>query len=252
MLGNAVIISAPFGNYIEYPGAISTLGTFTLHKRDGTYGWYKWYKIAKTLRYRVALQSWQNSLGLPNPGIDYLANTWYAANIVSIYGFNLDEWRALFNWFHARAYTPRALELNISCPNIHTKLTVDPRIFTSALQTGIPIIVKLPPVNYWKTFTKAIDHGITMFHCCNTLPNARGGLSGAVLHPYSVDAVSTIKNYALQHNSDVFIIGGGGIYDKATALDFTNAGANAIAIGSALINPFTRKRKLFNIIHGER
>ena len=56
-------ISAPFGNYMTHPNALSVRGTFT-YKPNGN----RFYSIIKTLRYRRRLRGWANRLGLPHPG----------------------------------------------------------------------------------------------------------------------------------------------------------------------------------------
>ena len=73
MLKHRLVISAPFGNYLE--GAmcsIRTLGTFTFNRRGG---WlWRIFRVLWTVRYYHRLGAWVNRLGLPNPGIEWIAD----------------------------------------------------------------------------------------------------------------------------------------------------------------------------------
>lgn len=118
-----VIVSAPFGNWISSRWAMSTLGTYTVANRAGRFRWWLFWRILRTLRWRPALGGWTNKLGLPNPGIAHLEElaarlgaverpetddgvvvierdwstrtAWSLSRIVSLHGFNADEWSEL-------------------------------------------------------------------------------------------------------------------------------------------------------------
>ena len=55
-------ISAPFGNYLKLPNAISVTGSWTYQNRPGLFP-----QILKTLRYTK--DGWRNKIGLRNAGI---------------------------------------------------------------------------------------------------------------------------------------------------------------------------------------
>ena len=65
-----MFISAPFGNHIKHPNAISVTGTWTLAERKGLFK-----NILKTLRWNSEFEGWTNRLGLPNKGIGAVSYT---------------------------------------------------------------------------------------------------------------------------------------------------------------------------------
>ena len=174
-----LIISAPFGNYIQPSGATPTLGTFTAAARSG-----RVWRILKTVRYSWRMDAWVNKIGLRNPGIDWLVARIEAGKIdasdkiVSIHGFTAEDWTKLLG--QITAIKPLAVELNISCPNVG-EMDWPVNLFADAVATGVPVIVKVPPVNYAGIFRQAIEAGVRVFHCCNTLPVPAGGISGQPL-----------------------------------------------------------------------
>ncbi len=233
-----IIISAPFGNWFNYPGATSTLGTFTLEYRGGLV--YRLWRILRTLRYDRYMKGWVNRLGLPNPGIDSLcygeSYPPYCSgqNIISIHGFNKEEWESLITRLK---YYRDYVELNLSCPNVgHTPGITDvqhaimlARVYTDRL------IAKLPPVRWMELAIPLYDTGIRIFHCCNTFPTPSGGLSGKTLKRLSLNAVEDIKS---KWGDNVTVIGGGGVTHIEDYRDYKNAGADHVAIASVLLNPF--------------
>jgi len=64
-----LVVSAPFGNYIQPDGCTATLGTFTAASRPG-----RLWRILKTVRYYPRLRAWVNKIGLRNPGIGWVEN----------------------------------------------------------------------------------------------------------------------------------------------------------------------------------
>lgn len=239
-----VVISAPFGNYLSYEGAISTLGTFTREKRDGIGGWYKWWRVLKTLRRYKKLGAWVNKLGLPNPGLPWLirkANAWekepldLSKKIISIHGFNDDDWKFLID--ESVKLRPLAIELNLSCPNVTDDPTSYFSLFKYANQqasghTGV--ILKLPPINYAALIGAAVPHGLRTFHCCNTLPVPGGGMSGKPLKPVSINCIRHIYDTWSPIHGEPEIIGGGGITGLKDCMDYFQAGANHVAFGTML------------------
>jgi dihydroorotate dehydrogenase len=228
-----LVISAPFGNYIQPPGATATLGTFTLHARSG-----RVMQILKTVRYRPRLKAWVNKIGLRNPGIDWLARKAASGKcdvsdkIVSIHGFDPDQWMALLE--KISEIKPMAVELNMSCPNVG-EIDWPPELFARAVETGVPVIAKLPPVNYQQMAEQAVAAGVRVFHCCNTLPVPEGGMSGRPLQPVALDCIRELRGKPW--GKDLAIIGGGGVY-KVNDIDlFFDAGADHVALGTKTMNP---------------
>jgi dihydroorotate dehydrogenase len=233
---NKVIIGAPFGNYLSTPGVTSTVGTYTLKNRAGFMRWYLFWRILRTLRYHRGL-GWTNKLGLPNPGIEHARHkaarnpAWIKDKILSIHGFVDTEWYQLLD--HVKWIKPAAVELNISCPNVG-HLSVPADLFTRAIEvTGVPVIVKLPPVRWEETFEAALAAGVHFFHCTNTLPVPAGGLSGKPLKQVSLEVCRRVKTRA----PHVSVIGGGGITGPDDVEDYWKAGAGSFSVASALLNP---------------
>lgn len=228
-----LVISAPFGNYIQPPGATATLGTFTLHSRPG-----RIKQILKTVRYRPRLKAWVNKIGLRNPGIDWLAKKAASGKcdvsdkLVSIHGFDAEQWFVLLE--KIAAIKPMAVELNMSCPNVG-EIDWPPELFGRAIETGIPIVVKLPPVNYQQMAEQAVEAGVRVFHCCNTLPVPEGGMSGRPLQPVALDCIRELRGH--RWGKDLTIIGGGGIYEVKDIDLFVQAGADHVALGTKTMNP---------------
>ncbi len=232
-----LIISAPFGNWLESPYVTSTIGTYTVENRAGFMRWWLLWRLARTLRPRFGLGGWTNKLGLPNPGLAHLERLivdmgpeWTCRKIVSIHGFNEREWDMLLSALTGARFL--ALELNISCPNVG-HLSVPEDLFEKALKTGVSVIAKLPPVRYWRTFLRAYDSGVRVFHATNTLPVPSGGLSGRALKPIALDVIERMK----EAKPDITVIGGGGIGAPQDLDDFHAAGADHYAVGSKLLTP---------------
>ena len=228
-----LVISAPFGNYIQPPGATATLGTFTLYRRPG-----RLKQIIKTVRYRPRLKAWVNKIGLRNPGIDWLAQKVATGRIdptdklVSIHGFDDDQWYALLE--KITAIKPMGIELNMSCPNVG-EIDWPPDLFARAIETNIPVCVKIPPVNYHQMLEQAVDAGMRVFHCCNTLPVPEGGMSGRPLQPVALDCIRDLRSQP--YGEQLTLIGGGGVYELSDIDTFIDAGANHVALGTKTMNP---------------
>ncbi len=231
-----LIISAPFGNYIQPPGATATLGTFTALRRPG-----RLWRVLRTVRYYPRLGAWVNKIGLRNPGIEWLearasaGRISVADKIVSVHGFTDAEWERLLT--SASALKPLAIELNMSCPNVG-EFDWPKWLFERAVKSGTSIIVKLPPVRFEDMARQALEEGVRMFHCCNTLPVPGGGLSGKPLKPLALRCIGDLRAMAGEGSErELTIIGGGGITTPADIDDFAVAGANRFAIGTKVMHP---------------
>lgn len=229
-----LIISAPFGNYIQPQGATPTLGTFTLMDRPGRVP-----QILKTVRYYPRLKAWVNKIGLRNPGLPWLAKQVEAGKkkvddqLVSIHGFNDDEWYQLLDMI--ASVKPMGVELNMSCPNVgHIGWPED--LFERAVATGLPIVAKLPPVRYEMMAQQAVAAGVRWFHCCNTLPVDAGGLSGRPLKPVALQCIYDLKEQSWFADADCKIIAGGGIYATSDIDDYLAAGVQHVALGTKVMN----------------
>lgn len=232
-----LIISAPFGNYLQFPGTTPTLGTFTRHYRGGKF--YRLWRCLLTLRYSWKMQAWRNKLGLPNPGIGSLLDTSTVDKIVSVHGFNKEDWGYFTSFFYPRI--GQMVELNLSCPNVgHQHVTNDVYWATNAMSDrGLIVIAKLPPVRWFELAEPLYEVGVRNFHLCNTIPTPGGGLSGKPLKQYSLWA---IEQFRKRWNTAVDLTGGGGITCEQDVRDYLSAGADRVAVGSMLFNPFNWKK----------
>lgn len=229
-----IIISAPFGNWCRYPGATSTLGTYTLAHRDGLLK-HLW-RCLLTLRYDRHAGGWVNRLGLPNPGIKALHLAWQPGDIVSVHGFTALEWAQLVGLMPLNGI----VELNLSCPNAGHKVPLCDVSHTIRDHANmVEIIAKLPPVKRMHLARPLYDLGVRCFHACNTLPVLAGGLSGKALKQLSLWAVEELKD---TWGDTVKVIGGGGVTHAVDYYDYRLAGADHVAIGSALLNPLNWRR----------
>lgn len=231
-----LIVSAPFGNYVQPDGATATVGTFTAAPRPG-----RVRQVLRTVRYYPRLRGWINRIGLRNPGVDSLVRAAgegridVTDKIVSVHGFARDDWWRLLD--AVASIRPLAIELNMSCPNVG-EVNWPPELFARAVATGVVVIVKLPPVNYEGLFADAREAGVGTFHCCNTLPVPAGGLSGAPLKPVSLQCIrSLLARLDETTRGDLTIIGGGGIRTPADVDDYADAGARRVAVGTRVFNP---------------
>lgn len=234
-----LIVSAPFGNYLSLgEHATATVGTFTWERRR----WRLW-RILLTVRYNPFTKAWRNKIGLRNPGLpsfvrDCDDNPSYLFNrIVSIHGFNDQEWNSLIETCGA-VLKPEWVELNLSCPNVESVGDVARVLrYTSVLDLD-RVIVKVPPTikELERIVDRALQAGITKFHATNTMPHpkGKGGVSGAPLLAHALRAVQQIRKMA----PEATIIGGGGIQKWDHVRYFANAGADHVSIASLLFFPW--------------
>lgn len=207
-----------------------------------------------------------NAIGLPGEGLDvFVAErlprllAMPCPLILSIGGFSLEEYGHLAAGLRAalerdRAdWTPRVgLELNISCPNVHSgcaSIGGDPRETEAVLEAvrkvwpGL-LVAKLTPnvADISDIARAAVAGGADVIAAVNTfkglvldrdtlrpyLGNITGGLSGPAIKPLALRAV-----YELRRTVDVPIIGMGGVTGVEDVMDFMACGAQVVAVGSA-------------------
>ncbi|MDD5691562.1 MAG: dihydroorotate dehydrogenase [Candidatus Omnitrophica bacterium] len=204
-----------------------------------------------------------NSIGLENPGIDkFIAEKLPSLKkldipvIVSIASIeDPDEFTVLARQLD-KIKEVSALELNISCPNLHKDKLIsqdakDTFELVSLVRkvTGKCLITKLSPnvISISEIALAAEAAGSDAVALINTLGGMSidvdkrqpkiaswsGGLSGPAIRPVAVKMVWEAHN-----KIKIPIIGMGGIMDTQSALEFFIAGASAISVGTAnFINP---------------
>ena len=189
-----IFISPPFGNYINLPNTIPIRGSFTLNERPG-----KWGQILKTLRFIPGV-GWINKIGLRNPGIDYAIETYKKGEIISIAIMNKNEIKPILD----KIPDDMDIELNVSCPNTENHMVNQGlKPFLNGKRDWC--IIKLSPKESYNNINTFYETGFRQFHASNTLPSARGGISGKILKPYT----SSIITYLHNNFDDCEIIAGG-------------------------------------------
>lgn len=205
-----------------------------------------------------------NAIGLQNPGVDQimaeelprLANH-DVPIIANVAGNSIEEYVAVTEKI-SKVSNVKAIELNISCPNVKSGWSTfgaDPDIaaqLTSEVKqvSSVPVFVKLSPnvtdiVQIAKSVEKAGADGLSMINTLlgmridlktrrPILANQTGGLSGPAIKPVAIRMI-----YEVSRQVNIPIIGMGGIQSAEDVIEFFLAGASAVAIGTAnFVDPF--------------
>ena len=199
-----------------------------------------------------------NSIGLANIGIDAFINDTMprlrelgVTVIVNTFATSIEDFVELARRFD-EVDGVAALELNISCPNVHAggmHFGVSGAAageVTAAVRavTGLPLMVKLSPeAGDICEVARAVEAaGADMITMINTirgmvidvdrrrpmLGQKMGGMSGPALKPLALRMV-----YEVYQQVQIPIIGMGGIGSVRDALEFLMAGASAVQVGTA-------------------
>jgi dihydroorotate dehydrogenase (NAD+) catalytic subunit len=270
ILPNPVMVaSGTFGYGTEYKafdvqrlGAIVTKTT-TLSPRRGNVP----QRIAETPAGML------NSIGLQNIGISALVRdlapvyaTWRAPVVASIMGFTVGEYAQVASRLEGIEGFA-GVELNLSCPNTERggiEFGQDPESAADAVRrvtraTTLPVIAKLTPnVSDPLPVARAVvDAGADALCCGYTLVGmamntTRGkpvigatiaGLSGPALKPVALRVV-----YQVAGAVEVPVIGCGGVSTAQDAIEFLQAGASAVQVGTAsFANPLAPMEVLAGI-----
>jgi dihydroorotate dehydrogenase (NAD+) catalytic subunit len=210
-------------------------------------------------RLRPTAAGMLNSVGLQGPGLRYwlehvlpdLLGTG-ATVVASIWGRSVDEYRTAAELLAEAPDAVVAIEVNLSCPNLHDSeiFAHDPQLSADvvaavAAAAGRPVWAKLSPNTdrVVDIARAARDGGADAVTCVNTLlglaydPATRapalgaggGGLSGPAIHPVAVrvvhDVAAALPGFP--------VIGVGGIATGWDAEEFLLAGATAVQVGTA-------------------
>lgn len=197
-----------------------------------------------------------NSIGLPNKGLQgFLADDLPKLAqlpvplIVSVMGTSSEEFSRLVTGVAGRDEVA-AIELNVSCPNVHSGLIVgeQPEETLALLEslrplTEKPLIVKLTPnvADPAAVADAAGEGGADAVSLINTVkasaidPSSskpgvaagHGGLSGPAVRPIAVAQVR-----AVAAATNLPIVGMGGVSSGADALELIAAGAALVAVGT--------------------
>ncbi len=221
-----------------------------------------------------------NAIGLANPGVDAEVELLDMARVrleplgvalfASIFAGPPEEFGAVA----ARVATarPHAIEVNISCPNVHSEFgdpyasdaaaaaEVTSHVVRAVERAGIPVIVKLAPnvPNVVRIARAVVDAGASALCAINTMPgmiidaesgqpvlaNRSGGISGPALKPVALKIVYDLARGC----PGVPIIGTGGVTTGLDAVEMLMAGATTVGVGSAV---YYRGAEAIAQIHGE-
>ena len=199
-----------------------------------------------------------NAIGLQNPGVEEIVKNqlkqlekYDVPIIANVAGSYIDDYVYVAEKI-SKSPNVKALELNISCPNVKCggiQFGTDPYIAKELTEkvkeaSSVPVYVKLSPnITDIVAMAQAVEaggaDGITMI---NTLigmrldritgkpiiANLTGGLSGPAIKPVAIRMI-----YQVAQAVNIPIIGMGGIMDEWDVIDFISAGASAVAIGTA-------------------
>lgn len=206
-----------------------------------------------------------NAIGLQNPGIDAVMNEeleklrphYQDKVIANIGGSAVNDYVETAKRISQHDMVG-ALELNISCPNVHSggiQFGTDPEMAAEVTRkvkavSQKPVYVKLSPnVTDIVAMAKAVEaagaDGISMI---NTLvgmrfnlktgkpiiANGTGGYSGPAIFPVALRMVHQVSKAV-----SIPVIGMGGISCAQDVIEMMIAGASAVAIGCQnLVNPY--------------
>ncbi len=204
-----------------------------------------------------------NSIGLQNPGVDYVIEhelSWLqqfeTPLVVNVAGSTKEDYVEVARRLNELDIA--IIELNISCPNVKSggiAFGSDAKVaaeLTSAVKavSKHPLYVKLSPnVTDIVTIAKAVEaagaDGLSMINTLvgmrfdlNTrkplLANRVGGLSGPAIMPVALRMI-----YQVYQEVSLPIIGIGGISRAEDVVEFLLAGASAVQVGTAnFVDPY--------------
>ena len=203
-------------------------------------------------------QGMLNCVGLQNKGVDYFCEHIYpqikdidTRMIVNVSGSSPDDYAECAARIDALDRIP-AIELNISCPNVH-----DGGMAFGVTCAGAASVVKAVRERYHKTLIVKLSPNVTditeiaraceaegadsvslintlmgmsidVERRCSRLSIGTGGLSGPCVKPVALRMVWQVAKAVR-----IPVIGLGGISNATDAIEFFMAGASAIEIGTA-------------------
>ncbi|MFI3086362.1 dihydroorotate dehydrogenase [Streptococcus sp. 2022WUSS037] len=209
-----------------------------------------------------------NAIGLQNPGVDVVLSEklpWLEQHfpdlpiIANVAGFSNEEY-AYVSGKISKAPNVKAIELNISCPNVdhgNNGLLIGqvPELAYQAVKaaveaSSVPVYVKLTPsvADITLLAKAAEDAGATGLTMINTLvgmrfnlktrqpilANGTGGMSGPAVFPVALKLIRQVAQMI-----DLPIIGMGGVDTADKAIEMMVAGASAVGVGTAnFTDPF--------------
>ena len=208
-----------------------------------------------------------NSMGLPNKGIDYyisLTDKIKNPYFISISGLSLKENIDILNKIFESKEKPQGIEINLSCPNIVGKCQLAysfteleeylKEIFNFEFkENNIVVGFKLPPyfeIQHFEVVGKILnEYPVDFITCVNSIGNGLivnhitdttyikpkmgcGGIGGTYLKPTGLSNVWNFYRVFQELNSNIKIIGCGGIKSGVDAYEYILCGANLVQVGT--------------------
>lgn len=215
-----------------------------------------------------------NAIGLQNEGLEaFIGNViprlaeMDTVVLVNVAGRTVDDYVRVCAALDDHA-TVRALEINISCPNVKeggiafgsSASSASALVEKVRRATVKPLIVKLSPnVTDIAEIARAVESagadGVSLINTltgmvidverrCPMLANVTGGLSGPAIRPVAVRMV-----WQTARAVSIPVIGMGGIFSARDALEFIIAGASLVQVGCGM---FVKPRLPLEVIDGIR
>ncbi|MDT2814688.1 dihydroorotate dehydrogenase [Vagococcus carniphilus] len=205
-----------------------------------------------------------NAIGLQNPGLETVMTNQLPSLekydlpiIANVAGSSEEEYVAVCKKI-GDAPNVKAIELNISCPNVKeggiafgTSAEVAASLTRAVKKVAkVPVYIKLSPnVTNIVPIAKAVEEagadGITMINTLlgmridlktrkPILANGTGGLSGPGIKPVAIRMINEVTRAV-----DIPVIGMGGVSTVDDVIEMFLAGASAVAVGTMnFTNPF--------------
>lgn len=205
-----------------------------------------------------------NAVGLANPGVERVAAEtlpWLAAHLrrarvlVNVVGSRVEDYATVVARLTSHAVVT-AFELNVSCPNTERggeEFGADDSVLAALVRgcraaTDKPLVVKLAPTlpDFAATAAVAAGAGADGFSLVNTFPGTlyrfgrgtaqarlgygKGGVSGPALLPIGVLATRLVSE-----RTGLPVIGIGGVRSYGDVLQYLEAGATLVAVGTAAL-----------------
>jgi dihydroorotate dehydrogenase (NAD+) catalytic subunit len=205
-----------------------------------------------------------NSIGLQGSGIDTFVEqdlpwleTRGVRTVVSIAGNDAEDYARLATRLR-HSSTVKAVEVNISCPNVANRGLVfacDPESSAQVIAgvrrntaPGVAVVAKLSPdvTDIVSVAHACVEAGADALCLINTLlgmvidtdtlrphlAGVTGGLSGPAIRPIAVRAIWQVHAAM----PDVPLVGVGGVRTGLDALELVLAGASAVQVGTVIFN----------------
>ena len=266
-LDNPIIpASGTFGYGYEFAELydINTLGSFSFKgtTREPRFG-------NPTPRIAETTGGMLNAVGLQNPGVEKviaeelpkLKKVFHKPVMANVSGSSIDEYAETCARLDPCEQVGW-LEVNISCPNVHSggmSFGTDPEMAAAVTRavkavTTKPVIMKLSPnvtdiVSIARACEDAGADGVSLINTLMgmridlkkrrpVLANKTGGLSGPAVFPVAVRMV-----YQVARAVDIPVVGMGGVSTAEDVIEMMLAGATAVEIGAAnLVDPWAARR----------